>query len=233
MKKIHIFLNTFLAAIVVAMAALCFYPTDDGVSVLEEEVFFHGDESSNGVSLMFNVYEGTEVVYSILDTLDKFSAKCTFFLGGCWADDNVNCVKEILSRGHELGNHGYFHKDHDKLNAAGNRQEIQTCHDFILKATGYEMNLFAPPSGAYNDTTVKTAKSLGYKTIMWTKDTIDWRDKDPNVIYSRAIDVKGGAFVLMHPKEQTLNALESILENYSSRSLSCVTVSDNLKSLII
>ena len=91
------------------------------------------------------------------------------------------------------------------------------------------MNLFAPPSGAYSKTTVEVASNLGYQTIMWTRDTIDWRDKDADLIYSRAVkDAKGGDLVLMHPTEKTLEALENIIITLQEKGLKVTTVSDTL-----
>ena len=93
------------------------------------------------------------------------------------------------------------------------------------------MNLFAPPSGSYNKKTVEIAKSLGYKTIMWTdgRDTIDWRDHDSEIIFQRAIkNCKGGDFVLMHPTESTKNALDRIIKDLKSKDFSLCTVSQNL-----
>ncbi len=94
------------------------------------------------------------------------------------------------------------------------------------------MNLFAPPSGSYNKKTVEMANELGYKTIMWTegRDTIDWRDKDSEVIYSRAIkNCKGGDFVLMHPTEATKNALDRIIKTLKQQGFELCTVSENLQ----
>ena len=66
---------------------------------------------------------------------------------------------------------------------------------------------------------------------MWTegRDTIDWRDKDENLIYSRAIkNCKGGDFVLMHPTEATANALEKIIQTLQDKGFKLCTVSENL-----
>ena len=91
------------------------------------------------------------------------------------------------------------------------------------------MNLFAPPSGAYNSTTIDVADELGYKTIMWSKDTIDWRDKDTDIIFQRATNnVTGGDLILMHPTEATLEALPKILDYYRSNNLTVCTVSQNI-----
>ena len=92
------------------------------------------------------------------------------------------------------------------------------------------MNLFAPPSGSFSQNTLDVASELGYKTIMWSKDTIDWRDKDSNLVYTRATkSIKGGDLVLMHPTKHTLEALPQIIDYYNSINMKVVTVSENLK----
>jgi peptidoglycan/xylan/chitin deacetylase (PgdA/CDA1 family) len=89
--------------------------------------------------------------------------------------------------------------------------------------------LFAPPSGAFNDATLSACEKLGLKTIMWSRDTIDWRDDDVNLIYSRATKkLQIGEFVLMHPKDVTVKALPKILQYIKDNGLSAVTVSYNL-----
>ena len=68
------------------------------------------------------------------------------------------------------------------------------------------------------------------RTILWSKDTIDWRDKDAKLIYKRATkDVQCGDFILMHPMKETVAALDDILRYYSENSLETVTVSENLQ----
>jgi peptidoglycan/xylan/chitin deacetylase (PgdA/CDA1 family) len=69
------------------------------------------------------------------------------------------------------------------------------------------------------------------KTVLWSRDTIDWRDKDENIIYKRATDgVKGGELILMHPNKETANALGDILTYYAAQGLTAVTVSENIKT---
>ena len=76
------------------------------------------------------------------------------------------------------------------------------------------------------------ASELGYKTIMWTRDTIDWRDQDVDLIYNRAIDgAKGGDLILMHPTECTRDALGRIIDTLQSQGFELVTVSDNLSGV--
>ena len=106
--------NCILIVIIAVVSTVCFLPKTESVVGVKDEVYYKG-ASADGVSLMFNVYWGTKEVYAILDVLDEYEAKATFFIGGSWADDNVECLKEIASRGHEIGSHGYFHRDHNKL----------------------------------------------------------------------------------------------------------------------
>ncbi len=224
--------NLVLGVLILSVGALCLSPVEESVSAKGEkaEIYRSAEENAVGVSLMFNVYWGTEEVYRILDTLSEHGASATFFIGGCWADDNVECLKAIQGAGHEIGNHGYFHKDHTKLNLVQNQKEIADCNRFIELAIGFAPTLFAPPSGAYNEDTLEAAKTLGMKTILWSKDTIDWRDKNAAVIYTRATKgVKAGDFILMHPMKETADALNDILKFYKANSLQTVTVSKNLQ----
>ena len=185
-------------------------------SYQNEDVIYSGNRESNNVSLMFNVYWGTEYLDDILDILDSYNAKCTFFIGGMWAEKEQDKLIEIYNRGHEIANHGYFHKDQEYLDYSQNLEEIEVTHKLISSILGgYQMNLFAPPSGSFNKATLDACKSLGYSTIMWSKDTIDWRDKDANLIFTRATDkVTGGELILVHPTDMTLKALPMILEYY-------------------
>ncbi len=192
-------------------------------------VYYNGDTSSNKVTLMINVYWGTEYLDDMLATLAEKDVKTTFFIGGTWAVLNEDYLNKIYQAGHEIANHGYHHKDHDKLDEQGNLNEISTTHKIIKELLGVDMTLFAPPSGAYDKLTVSCAESLGYHTIMWTRDTIDWRDHDAEVIYQRAIKkAKGGDLILMHPTEATAQALPRIIDYFQSNNFTLTTVSDNI-----
>ena len=230
--RLKIATNLVLGVLILSIGTLCLAPMENEVvaEVESSEIYRSAGENAAGVSLMFNVYWGTEEVYRILETLSAHEAKATFFIGGCWADDNVDCLRDIYSAGHEIGNHGYFHKDHDKLDLVNNQKEISDCNRFIELALGEAPTLFAPPSGAYNDATLEAAGRLNMKTILWSKDTIDWRDKNAAIIYTRATkNVKAGDFILMHPMKETADALDDILKFYEANSLKAVTVSKNLK----
>lgn len=229
-EKRKFFIGSNLALLVIALfiGVVCLYPVSVATSA-GDGVYRRGTEDSDCVSLLINVYWGTDEVYRMLDTLDEYGAKATFFIGGAWADDNVDCLKEIVARGHEIGSHGYFHKDCTTLTEEQTAEEINLSRRFLLLAAGVEVDLFAPPSGAYNETTVKVCNDLGMKVILWSKDTVDWRDKDESLCYQRATEgVSGGDFILMHPMPATVQALPRILQYYRENGLRAVTVTENL-----
>ena len=179
---------------------------------------------------MINVYWGTEYLDKMLTTLNKHDVQTTFFVGGIWAQKENGMLNRIKEDGHEIANHGYFHKDHDKISAERNREEISMAEQVIEKTCGVKTKLFMPPSGAFNQTTLKVAGELGYKTIMWSKDTIDWRDKNPTLIYNRATqNIAGGDLILMHPTKATSQALDRIVQYVLSQNLKIVPVSENIK----
>lgn len=229
-KKIRIasdFLLTAIIAVVfaVGLSAQGFVPIySDAV-----EAVYRGNVDKKNVSLMFNVYENAEVVSKIVDTLDSYNVKATFFVGGCWADDNEKTLNKIVSSGHEIANHGYFHKDHKKLGYEENKQEIVLTEKMVFALCGKMTTLFAPPSGSFSDLTLSAAADLGYKVVMWSSDTIDWRDSDEEKIFSRATKkLSNGELVLMHPKEHTLKVLPRVLNYYVSNGFSVVTVGENI-----
>lgn len=228
-KIISVIVNIALCAIIASISIVGFVGGEAAEVTSDGENLYYKSEAGNGVSLMFNVYQNTRNVEAIMDILDEYSAKATFFLGGCWADDNIDCVRQIAERGHEVASHGYFHKDHSKMTYEQNLAEIRPSVKLVNAILGKEITLFAPPSGAFNDSTVTAAASLGLKTIMWSRDTIDWRDGDVALITSRATkNLQTGEFVLMHPMDVTVKALPQILGYIRENGLTAVTVSYNL-----
>ncbi len=231
-KRTFIISNVLLLVIVLCVLSVAFLPKkvqsiNGGQSL---GAIYNGNKMNANVSIMINVYENSEVVNEMVSILNQNGVTATFFVGGCWADDNVETLKNIINSGHELGNHGYFHKDHKNLNESENRREILDNNKIILALTGYNMTLFAPPSGSFSKTTLKVAYNLGYKTIMWSKDTIDWRDSDKNLIIKRATtNLENGDLILMHPKKHTLNALQQIITKIKEQGYNIVSVSKNIE----
>lgn len=234
-RKITLITNLVLVAAFTAVFAVSFLP-QQALPIYggtELTAIYNGVRGTNKVSLMFNVYENSETVGKIADLLTERGVRATFFVGGCWADDNEKTLNYLVKNGQEIANHGYFHKDHSALNYEKNKEEIYLTGVIVKALCGAEITLFAPPSGSFSGITLQAAADLGYQVIMWSKDTIDWRDKDKAKIISRATkNLTGGDLVLMHPKPHTLSALPEILDYCFAHGFEIVPVSENISAKI-
>ncbi len=221
--------NTLILGMLVAIATLTL-STSRSTSVSgTDNLYYNGSANQPCVSLMINVYWGNEYLVDMLKTLEEKEVTTTFFIGGSWAVQYPELLLQIHQKGHELGNHGFFHKNHDKLNYAQNQAEIYNTHKVIAEYTGINMKLFAPPSGAFSSITLQAATALGYDTIMWSRDTIDWRDHDTELILRRATNkIKNGDLILMHPTLNTALALPQIIDQLRAQGFSLVPVSSNI-----
>lgn len=117
------------------------------------------------ISISFDAAWGNEDTQKILEILSKHQVKATFFMTGGWVEKYPEDVKKILEDGHDLGNHSENHRQMSQLSAEECRKEIMTVHEKVKKLTGYEMNLFRPPYGDYNNTVIQTAYACGYYPI--------------------------------------------------------------------
>lgn len=232
-KKLIInIMSNLLICITIALLALG--ASNSVISVVGDDSKPYYNGYSKDVSLMINVYWGAEFIEPMLDILDNYNSKATFFVGGSWIEKNTELLEMISDRGHEIGNHGYLHRDHKKLSINANREEIIITNKLIEEITGKTTTLFAPPSGSYGDNVMNVCQELNMRVIMWSKDTIDWRDKDSSLILKRATkNIQAGDFILMHPTAHTLNALSAILECYKKDGLKSITVSENLTGITL
>ncbi|MCL2675542.1 MAG: polysaccharide deacetylase family protein [Firmicutes bacterium] len=223
----HVISNVVIALVIVSVIAVALSGGVVAVSGKPRAIYKGG--SKTNVSLMVNVYWGTEYLDSMLNIFEQQGVKTTFFVGGSWAVANQEMLKKIYQKGHEIGNHGYYHKDHKNISRERNREEIAVTHALVKDILGIDMTLFAPPSGSFSDVTLEVAAQLGYQTVMWTNDTIDWRDKDKTLIFNRAIkNISGGTLVLMHPTYATIDALGDIIAKIKSLGLNITPVSQAL-----
>ena len=226
-KKSFWLINIFLVVIICSVFTFSLVlPVVKDEEVYTNAPVYNGSSDTN-VSLMVNVYLGTEYIDTMLNIFYEEDVKTTFFVGGTWVEKNPDVLKRIYEFGHEIGNHGYFHKDHKLLNEKRNKEEIVSCHNIVKAVIGIDMTLFAPPSGSFNANTLDIASNLGYNTIMWSKDTIDWRDKNQQLIVKRATEnVVGGDLILMHPTKDTVDGLRTIITTLKQKGLTITPVSN-------
>jgi len=171
------------------------------------------------IAISFDAAYGDEYTLDILDTLDKYKVKATFFLVGFWVDNFPEQVKEIASRGHEIGNHSTTHPNMSELNKEKMEKEINITGDKIEEITGEKPILFRPPFGDYNDLLIRTCRENGYYPIQWDVDSLDWKALGIQPVVDRVTrNVRNGSIVLFHNnakyiKEYLPIVIERLQEN--------------------
>lgn len=186
-----------------------------------------GDRDSGKIAIQCNVAWGEEYLPEMLAVLEEKGVTITFNILGQWAEVRPESLQLIASAGHELGNHGYHHKNYSELSAEEVKEEITTSADLIEELTGVRPAIFAPPSGDYDEECVRAAQELGNTVVLWSVDTIDWRRDGAQAILDRVFrDPQAGDMILMHPVKETAEVLGEIIDGLRERGLEPCRVSD-------
>lgn len=218
----------FSAAAFLALSGLLAVLPPDQASKLEP--ISQGPADEKKIALTCNIFWGEQYLPAMLKALEENDVKITFFVGGTWAKGNPDILKEIAAKGHEIANHSYNHPHPNALSKEKNQEQILKTEEIIEGITGVKTTLYAPPYGEYNDTVLKAAEELHYPTIMWSIDTVDWKRPPAEVIKGRVLKkAHNGAFVLMHPTEQTAKALPEIIAALKKDGYTLTTISDIIK----
>ena len=166
------------------------------------------------IALSFDCAWGAEDFDSMMETLDKHNVKATFFMTGGFVSDNPECVKTLVEKGHEPGNHSEHHYDMATITAGEMKTEIMDVHKKVKELTGKDMKVFRPPYGSYNNELIDTVYGCDYYPIQWDVDSLDWKGISAAEITKRVTGkVTNGSIVLFHNAgEHTPEALPDILD---------------------
>lgn len=182
------------------------------------------------IALTFDAAWGNEDTGKILGILKKHNVKVTFFMTGGWVQSYPDDVKAILAAGHDLGNHSENHKNMSQLPDSEKKEELMKVHKKVKELTGYDMFLFRPPYGDYDNAVVKTAKDCGYYTIQWDVDSLDWKDYGTESIIKTVTQHKhlgNGTIILCHNGAKfTAEALDSLITTLKEKGYTFVPVSE-------
>lgn len=186
------------------------------------------ERDDNLVSITFDCAWGVEHTDAILEALTDEGVRATFFAVQFWIEKYPDYAKKILSAGSEIGTHSSTHGYMSKQSAEQIKQELTTSSAAIEKITGEKVRLFRPPYGDYDDELVKTASELGFYTVQWDVDSLDWKNLSAADIAERVIGgVKSGSIILLHNNGlHTAEAVPIILQTLKSKGFSFVPVSE-------
>ena len=186
------------------------------------------DTNEKKVAISFDAAWGNEQTEQLLNILDKYKVKTTFFLVGEWVDKYPDSVKEIAKRGHDVENHSNTHAYMTKISESEMNEEIVKCNEKIQKLTGKCPTLFRPPYGDYNNAVVKAVKSNNMYCIQWDVDSLDWQDPSPQQIVDNITKkLKNGSIVLLHNgATHTPEALPLVIEAILNEGYDIVPISE-------
>ncbi len=223
-RKVHtVFTAAFICALIAALLVCSMsFGGERRIPV------YSVDTTEKKIAISFDAAWGDEYTAGILDILDTYDVKATFFLVNFWAEKYADDVRMIAEKGHDIGNHSASHPDMANMSEEEIRNELNTAADTIESITGERPALFRPPYGSYSDTLIECAESLGYTTIQWDVDSLDWKDISTEQIVERVTrNVKNGSIILFHNNAQhVLEYLPLILDNLKKNGYEIVKISD-------
>ena len=186
------------------------------------------DTQEKVCAISFDAAWGNEQTEELLDILDKYDVKATFFLVKQWVDDYPDSVKEIASRGHDIGNHSSTHPHMNSLSAESQLEEIHSCNEAIKALTDNAPTLFRAPYGEYNDSLVECVNAEDMHCVQWNIDSLDWKDPSAEQIVKKISDnLCPGSIILMHNgAKNTPAALPDIIESIQSKGYEIVLIKD-------
>ena len=182
------------------------------------------------VALTFDAAWGNEDTAKILEILKKHDVHVTFFMTGGWVESYPDEGWAILAAGHDLGNHSENHKNMSQLSDDVKKDELMKVHEKVRDLTGYEMFLFRPPYGDYDNAVVNVAKDCGYFAIQWDVDSLDWKDYGVDSIIKTVTEHKhlgNGSIILCHNGAKfTAQALDTLITKLKDKGYTIVPVSE-------
>lgn len=173
---------------------------------------------------------GNEDTQELIDILNTYGVKATFFLVGDWVDKYPESVKQLYDAGMEIANHSDTHPHMSKLSDKEIMDEVTLCNEKIEAITGEPVELFRCPYGEYDDNVISTINDMGIDVIQWNVDSLDWKDLSAEDIYIRVTsNVVPGSIVLFHNAAlHTPEALADIIEFLLAEGYEIVPVSELL-----
>ena len=200
------------------------------VAGISENPIYSVDKEEKVIALTFDInWSEKDNIYSILDTLEKYNIKGTFFIIGSWvtySEENISKFKAINERGNEIGNHSYKHPNFTAIGEDKIIEELRKTDEVIEEYGGKKPKLFRFPSGEYNIQSYRTVINNGYVPIQWDVDSVDWKELGADIEYNRVINnVKPGSIVLFHNNTKyTPENLEKIIIKLKEEGYSFTTV---------
>lgn len=218
---------------IIALAFLSFLVI--GSSAMKFNIFLPAHTSpartENKIAITFD--DGPHLfTESVLEVLNRYSAKASFFVIGKNIENRPDIVQRIVDEGHAIGNHSYsHHKFFSLFNTKTIADEIEKTNELIKNTTGKATDYFRPPYGVTNPAIAAAVRTTQMKVIGWNSRSFDTATNKPKKVIKRIVSqLKPGSVILLHDnREQTAQILEAILLHVKEKKYKCVTIDEMFK----
>jgi peptidoglycan/xylan/chitin deacetylase (PgdA/CDA1 family) len=217
-----------------AVAGGCTYLAINPASQMYGRIVLHGPRTEKAVALTFDDGPNEPYTSEILDVLDRYGVKATFFEVATNVEYYPQSTERIAADGHALGNHSF---DHSRLATAVDfrYREVDRAQAVFQAVAGIEPTLFRPPAGIHTPWQMRRVGGQRMVTVNWDSEGLDWqKDATADSITQRVLgETKPGSIVLLHDgdeihhgtdRSQTVEALPRIIEGLEARGYHFVTV---------
>ena len=202
----------------------------------KNRLLYNGNAALPEIALTFD--DGPNPYYTplILNILQQYHVKATFFCVGRLVAAYPGLVIQEYDAGHVIGNHSWSHPDMALLSAASIRLQLVSTSNTIQEATGVRPLYFRPPYGIMSVAVLTQAYQLGLTTVIWNDEARDWQLPGASVIVKRILGLaRNGAIILLHDgggnRSQTVAALPFIIRGLRSRGFQLVTIAQMMQDL--
>ena len=188
------------------------------------------DRNDNKISISFDCAYGAEYTLKLLEILDEYDVKCTFYMVEFWVKKYPDMVKKIADAGHEIGTHSKTHPKMSTLSESEIKEELISSIKAIEDITNKKVETFRAPYFDYDDLLLDVANELGLYVIQWDVDSIDWKDITAEQITKRVVSkTKSGSIILCHNNgKYTHKALPYILSNLKEKGFEFVKINEHI-----
>lgn len=226
--KTTILKNIFLFTIIIISITFCY-------ALVAGDIVWTGDKNKNYVALTFDDGPKPGQSDKILNILDQYAVKATFFVIGREAKSSPDLVNRIVDSGHDIGNHTYSHYRLDGLSKEQISAEIIATNKIVEQITKKNVKFFRPPGGRYNTQVIKELKDNNLILIGWSVNPGDYVQgskyfspslKKDDITKKVLDETKNGDIILLHNGgEATIEALPEIIIGLRAKGFELVTIS--------
>ena len=175
-------------------------PAIVGVSASKRSLpVYSVERSDKRLAISFDAAWGNEDTQTLIDILNRYGVRATFFVVGDWAEKYPESVKALAEAGNEVMNHSSSHAHFSSLSSQQIREDLSACNEKISALTGVTPSLFRCPYGEYDDHVIQTVEAMGMTAVQWDVDSLDWKGITSEEISRRVLQNVGpGSIVLFH-----------------------------------